>query len=110
MYEGAIALVMPSHHEGFGIPALEAMTIGVPVIVASRGALPEVTGDASLQFDPDDASALTAALAKVIDDAGMRETMRTRGFQRASAYSAINMASATREAWALAIEARERRG
>jgi len=77
------------------------------VIVASRGALPEVTGDASLQFDPDDAAALTAALAKVIDDAGMRETMRTRGFRRAAAYNSTSMASATREAWALAIEARK---
>jgi glycosyltransferase involved in cell wall biosynthesis len=110
VYEGALALVMPSHHEGFGIPALEAMTVGVPAVVASRGALPEVTGDASLQFDPDDAGSLTSALERVIDDAAMRETMRTRGFRRAAAYSSTNMASAAREAWALAVEARKRRG
>jgi alpha-1,3-rhamnosyl/mannosyltransferase len=110
VYEGALALVMPSHHEGFGIPALEAMTLGVPVIVASRGALPEVTGDASLQFDPADAGALASALRRVIDDAALRATMRERGFSRAAAYGAAAMASATREAWALAIEARKRRG
>jgi glycosyltransferase involved in cell wall biosynthesis len=108
-YERAAVLVMPSHHEGFGIPALEAMTLGVPVIAADRGALPEVTGDAALLFDPDDAGALTAALDRVLGDDGLRASMRERGWRRAAEYSAEAAAAATREAWTLALEARQRR-
>ena len=55
LYEGARLLVQPSFEEGFGIPVLEAMTLGVPVVAANRGALPEVLGDAGLLVDPDDA-------------------------------------------------------
>jgi glycosyltransferase involved in cell wall biosynthesis len=110
VYEGALALVLPSHHEGFGIPVLEAMTIGVPVVVANRGALPEVAGDAGLLFDPADPEALVAALAQVLDDAARRASMRERGWRRAEAYSQATAASAVREAWALAGDERRRRG
>ena len=109
-YAGALALVMPSHHEGFGIPALEAMTLGVPVIVANRGALPEVTGNASLTFDPANADELARALSRVIDEPALRSSMRDRGFLRAAQYDARGMATAAREAWALAIEAKRRAG
>ena len=52
IYEGARLLVLPSWHEGFGLPALEAMALGVPVVASNRGALPEVVGDAGLMVAP----------------------------------------------------------
>ncbi len=109
---GALVLVMPSFMEGFGIPALEAMTLGVPVIASSRGALPEVVGDAALLFDPLDPAALAAALTRVIDDAHLRRGMTERGRARAAAYSWDMTAARTREAWQLAIAAKQanRRG
>ena len=62
LFKGAQVFVLPSFEEGFGIPALEAMSAGVPVVVSNRGALPEVIGDAGLLIDPDDAESLAAAL------------------------------------------------
>jgi len=103
---GALVLVMPSFMEGFGIPALEAMTLGVPVIVSNRGSLPEVVGDAGLVFDPDTAGALQDALARVIDEAALRRRMSDRGRQRAQAYSWDQTAANTRDAWHAAIDAK----
>ena len=60
LYKGASVLVLPSFNEGFGLPVLEAMTVGVPVIASNRGALPEVLGDAGMLIDPDDPDSLTA--------------------------------------------------
>ena len=109
---GAAVLVMPSFMEGFGIPALEAMALGVPVVVSDRGALPEVVGDAGLIFDSTDADALASALARVLGDTELRHGMTARGLARAHAYSWDRTAERTREAWQLAIEARRaaRRG
>ena len=103
---GAAVLVMPSLMEGFGIPALEAMTLGVPVVVSTRGALPEVVGDAGLLFDPLDPAALAAALGRVLDDVALRRGMVQRGRARAAAYSWDQTALGTREAWQLAVEHR----
>ena len=70
LYREASMLVMPSLDEGFGMPALEAMTIGVPVVAAERGALPEVVGDAGLLVDPDDPAALAAAMQRLLGRSG----------------------------------------
>lgn len=70
LYAGASALVMPSLYEGFGLPCLEAMAGGTPVVAADRGALPEVCGDAALLFDPDDPDAAADALLRAIADPG----------------------------------------
>ncbi len=110
LYESATVFVLPSHHEGFGTPALEAMTIGVPVIASARGALPEVLGDAGILVDPEDATALAARLLEVLDDRALRGAMRTRGWERAARHHWRDTANATREAWTLAFEARQRRG
>lgn len=109
LYAGALALVVPSHTEGFGIPALEAMTIGVPVIAANRGALPELVGDAGELFEPD-APLLVEALRHVVSDRDLRRRMRDAGWQRAREYSWDESARRTRGAWTLAAERRHRRG
>jgi len=87
LYSQASMLVLPSHLEGFGIPVLEAMTIGVPVIVSSRGALPEVAGGAAQVIEPDDPAGLAAAMRRYLDDPVASATAVERGLARARAYS-----------------------
>src|SRR5204863_774441 len=68
LYEGAALLVQPSFAEGFGIPVLEAMTLGVPVVAANRGALPEVLGDVGSLVDADAPEELASAIGRLLDD------------------------------------------
>jgi alpha-1,3-rhamnosyl/mannosyltransferase len=109
VYRGALALVMPSHHEGFGMPALEAMAVGVPVIAANRGALPEAVGRAGLLFDPDDPESLPNALQTVLGDSTLRDRMRELGWARAAQLQWTDTAAGARHAWAQAVEHRNRR-
>ena len=81
LYVGARLLVQPSFEEGFGFPVLEAMTVGVPVVAASRGALPEVLGDAGLLVDPDDPDEMAAAIARLIDDDGLAAASASKGLR-----------------------------
>ncbi len=83
----ADALVLPSFYEGFGLPALEAMACGAPVIASSAGALPEVVADAGLLFDPYSADALANALGRVLGDADLRRAMTERGYSRAAQFT-----------------------
>jgi glycosyltransferase involved in cell wall biosynthesis len=69
LYAGASAFVLPSHHEGFGLPCLEAMACGTPVVATAAGALPETCGDAALLVDPGDADALADAVLAALGDA-----------------------------------------
>lgn len=88
LYAQASMLVLPSHLEGFGIPALEAMTAGVPVIVSNRGALPEVTGGAAQVIEPDDVQGLARAMRRYLDDEDGAATRAARaGEARARQYS-----------------------
>lgn len=109
LYHRALVLIMPSHTEGFGLPALEAMTVGVPVVAADRGALPEVLGGAGQLYDPADEHALTHALEQVLAHPAHRARMREAGWHRAEAFSWAHTAARTREAWARACAARARR-
>ena len=95
LYAGAAALAMPSLYEGFGLPVLEAMASGVPVVAANRAALPETCGDAALLVDPDAEDALAEALATAATDEVVRPKLVAAGLDRASRFSWDRAAVAT---------------
>jgi len=84
---GAVAFVFPSLYEGFGLPVLEAMACGTPVICSNVSSLPEVAGEAALQVDPLDVEALAEAIHWVISDAGLRATLVERGYEQVQRFS-----------------------
>ena len=86
LYAGARLLVQPSFEEGFGMPVLEAMTLGVPVVAANRGALPEVVGDAGLLVDPERPADLADAMHRMLTDESLADASRVRGRDRARAF------------------------
>jgi glycosyltransferase involved in cell wall biosynthesis len=87
LYAGAIALVYPSQYEGFGMPPIEAMTIGCPVIASRRSSIPEVCGDAALYVDPWSEQGLSEALQILEEDGDLRERFGRDGRTRAAAFS-----------------------
>jgi glycosyltransferase involved in cell wall biosynthesis len=87
LYAGASAFVLPSLYEGLGLPCLEAMASGVPVVAANRAALPETCGDAAIMVEPDDRGAIADALARVLDDGQLRARLRDAGLRRAASFS-----------------------
>ncbi len=95
LYNGARALVLPSLYEGFGLPPLEAMACGTPVIVSDRASLPEVVGEAGLLVDPESTEALAAAIERLWDSAELRREYRRRGLARAAEFSWEKTASET---------------
>lgn len=87
LYNGAELLVHPSFYEGFGLPPLEAMACGTPVVVSNVSALPEVVGDAALMVDPTDTAGLTVAIWRALTDSSLRAEMIAKGLKRASCFS-----------------------
>jgi glycosyltransferase involved in cell wall biosynthesis len=99
LYSGAISFVYPSFFEGFGLPVVEAMQCGVPVIAGNQTSLPEVVDDAGLLFDPFDTKALRDALTRVIDDSELRKTLSEKGLRRAKNFSWRTTAQRTLRAY-----------
>ncbi len=108
LYENARMLVLPSLEEGFGLPVLEAMACGVPVVVSNRGSLPEVVGDAADPMDPTDSTGLAERMMRLLDDDTAR-TATSRGLARAAQYSWPACAAAVRRAYLSAVEHRRGR-
>jgi glycosyltransferase involved in cell wall biosynthesis len=86
LYSGALCFVYPSYFEGFGLPPLEAMKCGVPVIVGNRTSLPEVVGDAGILVDPFNADAIAGAMDNLISDSNLRAELSIRGLARANLF------------------------
>ncbi|HEY4688108.1 MAG TPA: glycosyltransferase family 1 protein [Anaerolineae bacterium] len=87
LISGATALVLPSLYEGFGIPLIEAMACGTPVVCSNTSSLPEVAGDAALLVDPTDTEAIAAAIDRITSDAGLRGRLVGRGYVQASQFT-----------------------
>ena len=103
LYQHAVALVFPSLYEGFGLPPLEAMAAGTPVIAMPISAVPEVAGDAVLYADGFSASALARAMESVAIDQRLRDDLRNRGLERVAAFRWEETARATVEVYRSAV-------
>ena len=107
LYEDAAVLVLPSLHEGFGLPVVEAMTVGVPVVASDRGALPEVVGQAGLLVDPTRTTDLASAIHHMVTDRPFARACAERGFQQAARFSWRASASTLLTAYRKARGARQ---
>ncbi len=99
LYSAADLFVFPSLYEGFGLPVLEAMACGVPVVCSNTSSLPEVAGDAALLVDPTDVRALAAAMERALTDQALRATLRARGLERARRFTWEEAARRTLEVY-----------
>jgi glycosyltransferase involved in cell wall biosynthesis len=106
VYNLAELLVFPSYYESFGIPLVEAMACGCPIVASNTGACPEIVGDAGLTRDPGDAEALARAMIDVLGDAAMADRLRQAGLRRAQHFSWEKSAMALKSAFAEAATAR----
>jgi glycosyltransferase involved in cell wall biosynthesis len=100
LYSGALAFVFPSLYEGFGLPVVEAMACGAPVITSNTSSLPEVVGEAGVMVHPLDVHSLAAAMAQVVNDDRLRRRMATASQERASHFSWARTAEATLHVYA----------
>jgi glycosyltransferase involved in cell wall biosynthesis len=87
LYNAADLFVYPSIFEGFGLPPLEAMACGTPVVTSNTSSLPEVVGEAGLMVDPLDVEALAGAMARVLGDGVLRARLAVRGLEQAATFS-----------------------
>lgn len=97
LYSGAICFVYPSYFEGFGLPPLEAMKCGAPVIVGNQTSLPEVVGDAGVTVDPFDVRSIAEAIEKLIKDSALRRELSVKGLRRAEMFDWRKTAQQTLE-------------
>lgn len=98
-YRHATLFVYPSYYEGFGLPVLEAMSFGCPIVTSNTSSLPEVAGDAALLVNPDEAIAIAEAMRKIISDQQLRDELIQRGIIRSKLYSWEKTAEATLKAY-----------
>jgi glycosyltransferase involved in cell wall biosynthesis len=100
--------VQPSFDEGFGMPVLEAMSVGVPVVAAARGSLPDLLGGAGLLVDPDRPADIAHATARMLNEDGLAAACAARGIARAGAFRWDETADRVRASYRTAIERRSR--
>ncbi|WP_051180657.1 glycosyltransferase family 1 protein [Thermithiobacillus tepidarius DSM 3134] len=103
-YRGALGLAFPSLYEGFGLPLLEAMASGTPVLTSNVTSLPEVAGGAAILVDPYDVESIADGLRRLVEDKALRETLRSKGLERAKLFSWDRTAELT---WQVLQEAAE---
>jgi glycosyltransferase involved in cell wall biosynthesis len=104
LYSGARAFVYPSLYEGFGLPVLEAMQCGTPVITSDTTSLPEIAGDAGLLVSPIDADALSEALIRIVTDDDLAADLGRRGQSRSALFSWDRTAEASIQAYHRMLE------
>ena len=103
LYSASTALVFPSLYEGFGMPVLEAMACGTPVVTSKLSSLPEVAGDAALMVDPTDVEALAGAMVRMVNDRSLRDELAGKGLRRASEFRWEDSAMKTLEVYRRAM-------
>jgi glycosyltransferase involved in cell wall biosynthesis len=103
LFSGATAVVIVSLYEGFGMPALEALACGAPLLVSNRGSLPEITADAAIVVDAVQVASIARGLERLVVDATLREELRERGLRRAAQFEWGTAAQVTRRALELAF-------
>lgn len=104
LYQGAAVFAYPSFYEGFGLPVVEAMACGIPVLTSDRGSLPEVTGEAAILINPEDSRAITDGLIQALTDTDKSANLSSRGLQRARNFTWGNTARTTLAAFEAAIQ------
>ena len=104
LYRLASVFVFPSLYEGFGLPPLEAMASGTPVVTSNVSSLPEVVGDAAVLVDPYSAEAIAAGILEVLRSTHLREELKRRGFERVKAYSWQRSAQRVREVYGEVVQ------
>jgi glycosyltransferase involved in cell wall biosynthesis len=108
LYQGGEALAMPSFYEGFGLPVLEAMACGCPVIASNVSSLPEIAGDAALLVGPKDDEAIARAMNEIASNPSLRQTLVAKGLARAAEFSWERTAAVTAQVYAQAVGARQK--
>lgn len=99
IYSGAEIFVFPSLYEGFGLPPLEAMSYGVPVLVSNSSSLPEVVGDAGILVNPEDIDDIANGILRLVEDQNLRNQLKEKGLQQAQKFSLERMAKETLEVY-----------
>jgi glycosyltransferase involved in cell wall biosynthesis len=110
IYAGAQALVFPSLCEGFGLPVLEAMACGTPVVSSNASSIPEAGGEAALYFDPTDTAEITTTTRRLLREAGLQDSMRAQGLAQAARFSWDLAATATEAVYDAVLRGRAEQG